>query len=284
MRKVLAPLAVTCLLSTGLAAAPATASTSSTIYVSDSSNTIVYDAGSGQKNNPVVASGPVSGPDDWWYTIRDVAPITAGRGCKQVEGDPNAATCPLPDLGTEYWTISLNLGDLSDRADVTGFGARGPAKEHQVNGGPGDDVIIADQPTAFDGTEGENLSGGDGNDTIIGGSASRGQNGNDTISGSTVEDGGAGNDQITGLAETDPRFGSRIWGGTGNDVIDGSSHADQIWGNSGNDTIRGAAGNDVISGGPGNDTVYGNSGNDTISGGPGTDRLSGGPGRDTLKQ
>ena len=59
----------------------------------------------------------------------------------------------------------------------------------------------------------------------------------------------------------------------GNDVITGSTGADDI---------TGFAGNDDISGGDGNDVLYGDLGDDTINGGTGNDILYGSYGNDTL--
>lgn len=49
-----------------------------------------------------------------------------------------------------------------------------------------------------------------------------------------------------------------------------------------NDTIYGGAGNDFIDGGEGADSIYGEAGNDTLIGGPGADRLDGGADIDTV--
>lgn len=55
-----------------------------------------------------------------------------------------------------------------------------------------------------------------------------------------------------------------IYGGNGNDIIDGGLGADQIFGDGGNDTIYGGDGNDSINYGFGNDIVYGGAGDDYI--------------------
>jgi Ca2+-binding RTX toxin-like protein len=64
-----------------------------------------------------------------------------------------------------------------------------------------------------------------------------------------------------------------IYGGAGNDKING---------NNGNDLIYGGSGNDDINGNNHDDTIYGGSGNDTITGGNGTDVIIGGYGADTI--
>ena len=56
-----------------------------------------------------------------------------------------------------------------------------------------------------------------------------------------------------------------LWGGAGDDDIDGEG---------GPDSIIGGAGDDVLKGGDGVDTLEGGAGEDTIDGGPGNDTLS----------
>ena len=64
-----------------------------------------------------------------------------------------------------------------------------------------------------------------------------------------------------------------MYGGSGNDTLDGGTHDDVLLGGSGDDTLTGGAGNDVMDGGAGDDLflIGSNEGADTISGGFGTD-------------
>ena len=71
-----------------------------------------------------------------------------------------------------------------------------------------------------------------------------------------------------------------IYGGAGDDTLNGTGVNDIIYGGSGNDTIKGNNGDDTIYGGSGNDTINGNNGNDTIVGGFGADYPTGGNGDD----
>ncbi len=77
-------------------------------------------------------------------------------------------------------------------------------------------------------------------------------------------------------------------GGEYDQVIEGTSAAEQLMGSSGKDLIKGLAGNDQLFGMGGNDTLQGGDGNDYLSGGNGSgsgsgdDRLEGGAGADTL--
>jgi len=52
---------------------------------------------------------------------------------------------------------------------------------------------------------------------------------------------------------------------SGDDVIDGTSLADQIFGGPGNDTLRGQGGNDTLDGGTGNDRLEGGDGDDVYN-------------------
>ncbi len=73
-----------------------------------------------------------------------------------------------------------------------------------------------------------------------------------------------------------------IFGGEGNDWVQGGAQASVIFGGRGNDVLRGGRANDVLVGGSGNDRLFGNEGNDRLIGGDGNDSLYGGDGRDQL--
>lgn len=122
---------------------------------------------------------------------------------------------------------------------------------------------------------------------------------------------GAGNDRVFGSFMAD-----RIYGGDGDDVLNGSSYmaygtrpagetakdADLIVGGSGSDIISGMAGDDVIhtgnvgdhlletgggrgdwaTGGLGDDKIYGSAGDDFLSGAEGADTVRGGAGDDVV--
>jgi Ca2+-binding RTX toxin-like protein len=84
----------------------------------------------------------------------------------------------------------------------------------------------------------------------------------------------------------------RLFGGDGNDRMDGGGQRDVLYGQGGNDwmvgdtgddTLYGNAGNDTLMGGSENDRLFGGEGNDYLDGGYGYDRLEGGAGNDTLR-
>jgi len=93
---------------------------------------------------------------------------------------------------------------------------------------------------------------------------------------------------VHGTALGDPTIagggntGQTIYGGGGNDHINGTGQNDIIFGGSGNDDINGNGGDDLIYGGSGNDTINGSNDNDIIIGGFGADSLSGGGGDDAF--
>jgi Ca2+-binding RTX toxin-like protein len=73
-----------------------------------------------------------------------------------------------------------------------------------------------------------------------------------------------------------------IYGGNGNDIIDGDIGNDLLNGEDGDDTIYGGAGQDIVNGGDGDDTIFSGSGNNTVSGGNDNDVITGGSGVNLL--
>ena len=199
-----------------------------------------------------------------------------------------ATTQPLPA------GVSVNL--------ATGTGHGGDAE--------GDTLISIEQAIgsgfddSFQGSadRGKFLAG-DGNDTMIGGSAYdwfEGGNGNDTFTGTggfMVMFGGDGNDTMTGSLNN----GNYFEGGLGNDVMTGGNTTDYmsdvsggddimhagggddslvdfygvtaLYGEGGNDQVAAAVCNGLLDGGAGNDYVTASSGNYTLFGGAGNDTL-----------
>ena len=113
-------------------------------------------------------------------------------------------------------------------------------------------VSLRDGLATFSGTVGqisqfENVSGGAGNDTLI------------------------GDDNVNSLS-----------GGDGDDSLNGLGANDLLLGELGNDVLRGGAGNDSLDGGIGNDSVFGDADDDSILISLGDDSLNGGAGTDLL--
>ncbi|WP_428938249.1 fibronectin type III domain-containing protein [Fontivita pretiosa] len=132
------------------------------------------------------------------------------------------------------------------------------------------------------------LLGGDGVDTLRGGSANDllncGPNegvGRGGVNGFDIGVGGPGNDTIIGESGSDD-----LNGGTGNDEISGGDGFDLLSGDAGDDRIDGGNGNDLLIGDSGDgshDTTSAGGGNDTLLGGAdenGADTLQGDGGWD----
>lgn len=116
---------------------------------------------------------------------------------------------------------------------------RDPMKPVELNGTPGDDVIIG-----LKGWDIINARGG--NDLVCGGG------GDDFVTA------GAGNDKVKGQ--------------TGQDTLNGNGGFDRMWGGRGTDSLVGGAGNDRLFGGRGmEDSLVGGAGSDRMNGGPGYD-------------
>ena len=102
--------------------------------------------------------------------------------------------------------------------------------------------------------------------------------GNDTV------DGGEGSDSIWGDDGADRLIGGAgvdsIRGGVGNDWISGDDTGDSLFGEAGNDSLDGGAGPDTLRGGDGADILDGDSSNDSLHGDAGNDTLTGGTGAD----
>ncbi|SDX72128.1 Hemolysin-type calcium-binding repeat-containing protein [Amycolatopsis xylanica] len=121
-----------------------------------------------------------------------------------------------------------------------------PVGQHALSGGPGNDKI----------TGHFSLFGGPGDDTLTipagsGSALAKGNDGNDRITNGGLRSnltGDNGDDTIIG-----GNGGDVIFGGNGDDVLIGGTGADSIFGEAGNDQIAGGLGDDDISGGDGDD-------------------------------
>jgi Ca2+-binding RTX toxin-like protein len=153
------------------------------------------------------------------------------------------------------------------------------------------------------------LSGGDGNDSIVGGGSAdllQGGNGDDQIYGGYGDDsidGGLGDDTLRG-----DHGGDNLYGGANIDTVeygqaygiritidgvkndsDGQVGTDnvgtdleRVLGSPGPDSIVGSNSDNDLYGSGGNDTLRGNGGNDVLNGGADSDYLYGGDGGDEL--
>lgn len=172
-----------------------------------------------------------------------------------------------------------------------------------VNGGYGDDTLTGSaSKNVLNGAGGnDTLNGGDGNDRL------NGDHGNDQLNGDAGDDfldggwhgadvfsGGTGSDYVPLIRDADvfvsldnvandgeagegDNFGSdveEVTTGVGDDVLVGSTSAnefstgpgvDNLTGGGGSDGLVGGSGRDVINAGPGVDSIYGEAGADAIN-------------------
>ncbi|MEH0419462.1 calcium-binding protein [Streptomyces sp. B21-083] len=248
---------------TALVALPAGAAEPvATVTMGADGKSFVYKAAPGQTNKVTVEAWEDGGVNLYFmYFIHDVVPIEdPGHVCNYPDpADRTKITCNqhTPDATHKYVMLTMKLGDGNDT--VTYNNHTNYEFPTAIELGAGKDTS-----TQTGSTDVNLVYGGPGDDNITVHDRGRawGQDGNDTIS----ADG----------------EGSRVDGGTGNDLISGGAGRQTLTGGTGNDTIRGGTGNDLIYGSPGDDILYGNSGNDTIQGNSGNDRLYGGPGKDAL--
>lgn len=175
--------------------------------------------------------------------------IFTGGGSDVVSGTPMADTINVEDVANDFAFVNGNGGNDFIRG---GFGDSAAFSTPTLEGGPGDDQIIAN---------GGNVTavGDDGNDAIDLSLAWEGQ-----------AHGGPGNDTIHGPQSACPPEIS----GCGN----------PLFGEAGNDVIYGGAGRDDVEGGPGTDQLYAGGGDDIlIDSGSGAETFDCGPGSDVLQ-
>jgi Ca2+-binding RTX toxin-like protein len=89
--------------------------------------------------------------------------------------------------------------------------------------------------------------------------------------------GGLGDDTVNGDGGPDLLFG-----GGGNDYVTSGEGEDRSFGEAGDDTVIGGDGNDYVDGGSDDDLLIGNDGIDTLLGDSGNDYLGGGDGDDLI--
>ncbi|WP_299893220.1 DUF4214 domain-containing protein [uncultured Ruegeria sp.] len=171
----------------------------------------------------------------------------------------------------------------------------------ELSGGHGDDTLRGGNGSDFlyGGAGADHIYGNDGHDylfidaaDLVSGTVNGGW-GFDTVKvldsigvsfvmvGHSVEAvyGGSGNDVLQGTGHT---YGIFISGGDGDDVVLGGNGNDNLFGDGGADHLDGGIGDDYMVGGNGHDHLNGNAGSDRLYGGDGQDRLLGGEGDDYL--
>ena len=228
--------------------------------------------------DPVIPVKPVD-------PVTPVDPVIPAKPVDPVTPVPN----PIP-VATEGDDLLVSRSDQGET--ILGLGGN-----DQITGGAGNDALDG-------GLGNDKMAGGLGNDTYSVDSSNDTvteliNQGHDTVLASisyslpdNVEDltltgvsavNGTGNgldNVIIGNAAD-----NYLYGGDGNDQLDGQAGDDYLYGQAGNDLLNGGdgqdwivgdLGDDILSGGAGNDRLFGGLGNDILIGGQGKDRLTGG--------
>jgi Ca2+-binding RTX toxin-like protein len=215
------------------------------------------------------------------YVITDEVDLVPGSGCAAEVGGAVRCT-PTPNL---FSNVLVRLGDRDDRVRLSGVGWS------HLSGGPGNDRLVGapDGRTTF--------VGGSGNDRMLGGHSWDGflegsaRNGADTID--SLENTGEAIDSVNyrlrrhsihvtvGAGRDDGEAGERDQIGPNIHGIQAGDGADVLVGGPGADDLDGADGRDVLKGRGGDDTLEGDS--LIINLEHTADRLYGGPGDDTMK-
>lgn len=155
--------------------------------------------------------------------------IALHRGVLTVTGTSQSDVVEVRQIGSEI-VVNTQTGE----EDVTRRFSRARVRAIAISTGGGDDVVRNETSLP------SKISGGSGNDLLIGGIAQ------DVIAGGNGDD--------------------VIYGGRGNDDLRGNNGNDRIYGEEGKDTLRGDSGNDLLVGNSGDDSLYGGTGRDRIVG------------------
>jgi Ca2+-binding RTX toxin-like protein len=237
----------------------------------------------------------LDGDDDVDITLTGVelGTVNASGGADGVSG--------LGDVVTGSPTL---LG-LTLNGDSGGDALSGGQGDDTISGGTGNNVLFGGDgdDTLTGGTGDDTLAGGMGGDTLTGGLGNDVFDEGDSLSGSDTMAGGGGNDFLTyaarsagvtvtmdgvfddGEAGEFDNVGADIEnaiGGSGDNVLVGSTAGNDLAGGPGNDVIDGGSGDDTLSGGLGNDRETGGAGNDIVFGDDGDDVILEGAGNDVV--
>ena len=176
--------------------------------------------------------------------------LTGGQDSDLLEGGPGSDTA---SWWQETRPVTVTLDDVRN----DGVAGEDHVREvERVEGGSGDDVLVAGATRAF-------LIGNAGSDVITGSPEG------DNLLGSD------GDDRITAGAGDDTVMGMR-----GADTLEGGAGADQLYASDGADLLDGGSGDDRLDAGPDDDQLRGGDGDDQLLPGWGTDWMDGGLGAD----
>jgi Ca2+-binding RTX toxin-like protein len=259
--------------------------------------TIVHESGDSSDVTGTVRLGPISF-DEVGPELDGIVSGTAGDDLIDIayDGDPHGDMVDNNDaiLPGEVGHDDIILAGGGDDVVLAGAGddlvygegdndtLSGGSGTNELHGGSGDDTFIGGEGAdSFSGGAGQDNLDYSGSDEAVqvnlsNGSTSGGDAGNDTILGGI--DGVIGSDYDDTLigfnaSSTDPddTYTNELFGGKGNDTIEGRGGDDLLEGGEGNDTISGEGGADTMSGGDDRDTFLGATDGDTVDGGSGGD-------------
>lgn len=262
-------------------------------------NDTVTGGETGESTGDILDFSALSAPVDGVYTGDEAGTFTSGANSVEFSEIENA----ILTSGNDTLDASASNSAIGIDAGAGDDSITGGAGDDNVIGGEGNDTLTGGDGANY-------LEGGSGDDTFVAGtgadtfdggsgqdnidySASSGAvnvelgafgNGTAALSGGDAENDSVagGVDGVIGSAFDDTLIGhdfsgtgpdaytNEIFGGDGNDYIDGAGAADSLAGDAGNDTIIGGTGADTIDGGTGDDTIYVAQG-DTVTGGDGDD-------------
>jgi uncharacterized delta-60 repeat protein len=208
--------------------------------------------------------------------VDNVNKIAGGNGDKQI----------VVRSGTSKSTINLRVGNSNVDCGPGDITIDGGSNTVQVRGGSLTILGSGNNTISAGGTD-LTVTTGEGNDTVRLGlfDVVRTNGGNDVVefadAGGTVFL-GDGHDRAVWTRSANPRAYT-VFGGLGNDYIDGGSFTSSFDQTFGNQAFFGEAGKDTLIGGVGVDLLNGGTGNDQLFGGAGADRLYGWSGDDTIE-
>ena len=276
-------------------------------------NTIIHEIGhalglshpNNQPNNPTwdtddTVMSYVESSDGWDYSFSelDIAALQQIWGVEDDNGgvvtDGTATNNILrgTQYGDELFGLAGNDSFYALDGDDIINGGTGLDTAHFSSASNYVDLSLENSHDTGDGIDHlvsiENIYAGDGDDNVIGNSASNclyGEEGEDDLggyNGNDVLDGGSGRDtawfssrsnriNLNTTRWQNTRDGrdrlisiENVNAGSGNDVVTGNKAANTLNGQNGNDRLYGGGGNDVLIGGGGKDRVWGQGGRDTF--------------------
>ncbi len=180
-----------------------------------------------------------------------------------------------PGAGNDEISVGGSVGALTVSGSGDGdddYAIAATALSGTLDSGPGNDVVRSASPSLT-------LSGGSGNDSLIGPGTLDGGADDDVLEPTTASQtvaGGSGSDRVsymlvsTPLTITMQNASDLTVNGSGT-IVTG---VERVEGSSANDTLIGTGGHDELFGGEGDDTIDGRGGGDILDGGPGFNTVS----------